>query len=238
MVMTIDDEIQLQPATSGDGAIVPEGRYTLHLIGLEKAPPSTFKPEDGPRVKWIFHLYAELVDGLEKGAQFMFDGRPYEFWRTTSTKNSKRAYARQYAEALGGRSLEDQEIPKLGKLLDAKMSAMITYDPDPDDATRQLLKMGGLKHVSAPRTTTPVAAPKPSSGLVWPEIDPDDTDRALIVSKIRKSYTRLEKLDPESAKNARKAIIDSDLEESLLDDLNVLSEQISTAVRTAMEMDD
>lgn len=239
--MTIDDEIQLQPATSGDGAIVPEGRYTLHLVGLEKAPPSTFKPEDGPRVKWIFHLYAESVDGLERGSQFMFNGAPYEFWRQTSTKNSKRATARHFAEALGGRPLEEKEIPKLSSLLDAKMSAMITYDDDPDDPTRKVLKIGGYRHVSLPRTAqATVAAASPSNGsdIPWPEIDKSDVDRVLLVNKIRKSYERLKALDEASAKGARKAIIASDLDEALLDDLGALAAQISAAIRTAMDMED
>lgn len=241
--MTIDDEIQLQPATSGDGAIVPEGRYTLHLVGLEKAPPSTFKPEDGPRVKWIFHLYAESVDGLERGQQFMFNNAPYEFWRQTSTKNSKRATARHFAEALGGRPLEEREVPKLGSLLDAKMSAMITYDADPEDPTRKVLKMGGFRHVSLPRTAqAPAAAaapaPEAASDIPWPVIDKADIDRALTVNKLRKSYERLKALDEAAAKGARKAILESDLEEALLDDLVALSDQVSAAVRTAMELDD
>lgn len=239
--MTIDDEIQLQPATSGDGAIVPEGRYTLHLVGLEKAPPSTFKPEDGPRVKWIFHLYAESVDGLERGQQFMFNNAPYEFWRTTSTKNSKRATARQFAEALGGRPLEEREIPKLSTLLDAKMSAMITYDSDPEDPTRQVLKIGGYRHVSLPRTAqapAPTASTSNGSDIPWPVIDKADVDRALMVNKIRKSYERLKTLDEAAAKGARKAILASDLEEALMDDLTTLASEISAAVRTAMELDD
>lgn len=235
--MTIDDEIQLQPATSGDGAIVPEGRYTLHLVGLEKAPASTFKPEDGPRVKWVFHLYAELVENLERGAQFHFDGKPYEFWRTTSTKNSPRAYARKFAEALGGRKLEDREIPKLGSLLDAKMSAMIGYDDDPEDPSRKILSMTGLKHVSPPTTAKPATqAPKTANGIVWPVIE-DDPDRALTISKLRKSYDRLVALDPEAAQRAKAAIQASDLEESLMDDLTQLASEIIAAVRAAMDDD-
>lgn len=233
--MTIDDEIQLQPATSGDGAIVPEGRYTLHLIRLEKAPPSTFKPDDGPRVKWVFHLYAELVDNMERGAQFYFDAKPYEFWRTTSTKNSPRAFARKFAEALSGRKLEDKEIPRLHALLDAKMSAMIGYDDDPDDPTRKLLSMTGLRHVSPP-AAAPIAAAKPTNGIVWPVIDAaEDVDRALMVSKLRKSYERLEALDVVAAAAAKKAIQESDLEEALLDDLGALSAQLSAAIRAALE---
>jgi hypothetical protein len=192
-------------------------------------------------VKWIFHLYAEMVDGLERGAQFLFDGRPYEFWRTTSTKNSKRAFARQYAEALGGRALEDKEVPKLHSLLDAKMSAMITYDPDPEDSSRQLLKMGGLKHVAPPQATaspSPAPAAKAASDIAWPDIDDDDVDRVLLVKKIRKSYERLKTLDPASAKGAKGAIQASDLNESLMEDLQTLSDQISAAVRVALEMDD
>lgn len=238
MVMTIDDEIQLQPATSGDGAIVPEGRYTLHLVGLEKAPPSTFKPEDGPRVKWVFHLYAELVENMDRGQQFMFDNKPYEFWRTTSTKNSPRAYARKFSEALMGRKLEDQEIPKLGSLLDCRMSAQIGYDDDPDDPSRKVLSMTGLRHVASP--TAPAAASatpaaKAPSSIQWPEIDAEDIDRVLIVKKIRKSYERLESLDAAAAKQAKRAIIASDLDEALMDDLNILAEQISAAVMAALE---
>lgn len=235
MTMTIDDEIQLQPATSGDGAIVPEGRYTMHLVGLEKAPPSTFKPEDGPRVKWIFHLYAENVENMERGRQFMFDGKPYEFWRTTSTKNSKRAFARHYFEALANRKLNDQEIPRLATVLDARMSAMITYEDDPEDATRQVLKMSGLRHVAPPGPEAAAPSPEKAPPSVAPDASDEDVDRALLVSKLLKSVKRLKALDAEAGAKAQAAIDASDLDEALLDDLKQLSEEVSAAVRQAME---
>lgn len=235
--MTIDDEIQLQPATSGDGAIVPEGRYTLHLIGLEKAPPSTFKPEDGPRVKWIFNLYAEMVDGLEKGQQFKFNGEPYEFWRTTSTKNSKRAYARQYFEALAGRQLEDKEVPRLSSVIGAKMSAMISYDDDPDDPNNKLLKMSGLRHIEAAKPTAaagPAAKPAPAADAD----DDEDPDRALLIRKINRSLKTLKGLDAAAAKRAQAAVDESDLDEALMEDLEQLSAQISAAVMAARDAED
>lgn len=186
--MSIDDEIQLQPATSGDGSIIPEGRYTLHLIRVETAPPSTYKPEDGNRIKWTFNLYAELVEKMERGELFEFNGGPYEFFRHTSTKNSPRAFARMYAEALMGRKLDDREVPKLGPLVGSRMSAMISYDDDPDDATRQILKMSGLKHVAAPAAAARSAS-RPSSQV---SADPtvEEVDRALLISKLEKKVAK------------------------------------------------
>src|SRR5262245_30713661 len=119
MVM-VDDEIRLDPASSGEAAIVPEGRYTLHLIRLEKAPPSEFNPEAGPRINWIFHLYDQ------QNEPFNFQDEVYEFYRTTSTKNSPRAFARQYTEGLLGRRLNDGEVPPLRSLVGRKMSGLIS----------------------------------------------------------------------------------------------------------------
>jgi hypothetical protein len=187
MTLSIDDEIQLQPATSGDGSIIPEGRYTLHLIRVETAPPSTFKPEDGPRIKWTFNLYAELVEKLERGELFEFNGSPYEFFRHTSTKNSPRAFARMYAEALMGRKLDDREVPKLGPLVGSRMSAMISYDDDPEDSSRQILKMSGLKHVPTPAAK---AAPKASPSQVSADPTVEEVDRALLISKLEKKVAK------------------------------------------------
>ena len=188
MTMTIDDEIQLQPATNEDSAIVPEGRYTLHLVGLEKAPPSTFAPEDGPRVKWVFHLYAESgIENMARGEQFHFNNEPYEFWRTTSTKNSPRAYARKYAEALSGRKLEEKEVPKLSGLLDARMSAMITYEDDENDSSRKVLKMSGLKHVESPSKATAQKSAPPKAAPAADDATALTAARELLRKKIRQA---------------------------------------------------
>lgn len=228
MVMSIDEEIQLQPATTGDGSIVPEGRYALHLVRLEKAPPSSFNPEAGPRIKWIFNLYAESVETIERGTLFQFNGETYEFWRTTSTANSPRAYARQYAEALLGRKMNEQEVPKLGSLVGLKMSALISYDPDPNDSTRQLLKMTGLKHVFAD-------APKTAPTQVSADPSDEDVDRALIVTDLQKKVKRLTKLDALAGSQAQKAVDASDLSDAPLNAIHGLLSSVEAAIEKAMD---
>lgn len=186
MVMTIDDDIRLDPATSGEGAIVPEGRYTMHLTRLEKAPPSDFNPEAGPRIKWVFGLYDQ------QGERFRFNGEDYEFFRTTSTKNSPRAFARQYTEALLGRRLNDGEVPPLRTLVGRKMSGLISYGPSDVDPTKEVLKLSSLRPVAdqaAPEPQQP-AAPKPAPGQIAADASDEDIDRALAISKLGKKLDR------------------------------------------------
>lgn len=230
VVMTIDEELQLQPATSGDGATVPEGRFTLHLTRLEKAPPSSFNPEAGPRIKWVFNLYAENVETMERGSLFYFNGDPYEFWRTTSRANTPRAYARQYAEALMGRKMEERESPNLGSLVGLKMSALISYDPDANDPTRQVLKMTGLRHV--PAQTAPS---KPAPGQVSSDPSDEDIDRALIVTQLQKKVARLTKIDASAGAAAKKAVDASDLTDAPLDEVHALLSQVEAAIEKAMD---
>lgn len=228
VVMTIDEELQLQPATGGDGTIVPEGRYTLHLVRLEKAPPSSFNPEAGPRIKWVFHLYAENVETLERGRQFMFNGDAYEFWRTTSRLNTPRAFARQYAEALMGRKMNEREAPNLASLIGLKMSALISYDPDANDPMRQVLKMTGLKHVAA-------AAPKSVPTQVSADPSDEKIDRALVVTDIQKKVSRLTKLDAQAGKLAQNAVDASDLDAAPLTDLHKLLSEVEAAIEKALD---
>src|SRR5688500_16765791 len=89
LVMTAD--IVRAPASKQDSTIVPEGRWRLELQRIEAAPPSTFSDDKSPRAKWVFHLYAEVVENMAKGEQFYFNGEPYELFRHTSLKNSPRA---------------------------------------------------------------------------------------------------------------------------------------------------
>lgn len=225
MVMTIDDEIQLMPATSGDGQIVPEGRYTLHLIALEKAPPSTFQPEAGPRIKWIFNLYDA------QGNAFMFNGSVYEFFRTTSTKNSPRAFARQYAEALLGRKMEDHEVPRLADCIGKRMSGLISYAPSANDPNTESLNLTSLKHVP----TQAAPAPKPAAGQVSADPSEAEVDRALVVTGLQKSVTRLLKLDKNAGAQAQAAVAESDLDEAPIADLRALWDSIKAAIEKAMD---
>lgn len=191
------DEIVFDPATTGEGAIVPEARYTLELIGMEKAPPSDFNPEAGPRVKWIFAIYTAA------GERFEFNGGPYEFYRHTSKKNSPRAHARQYAEALLGRPLQEGETPPIREMMGCRMSALISYDDNPNDPSRQTLKMTSLKHV--PVASKAKAAPAPAPTQVTADAVVEDVDRALAITVLGKQVARTEKLKTPNAKTFREA---------------------------------
>lgn len=228
MTMTIDDEIQLAPATSDNGQIIPEGRYTLHLIALEKAPPSTFQPEAGPRIKWIFNLYDQ------QGAVFMFNGDIYDFYRTTSTKNSPRAFARQYAEALLGRKLDDHEVPRLADCIGKRMSGLISYGPSANDPTIESLQLGSLKHVFA-STPTPAAAPRPAPGQVSADPTEEDVDRALVITTLEKRLARLKKIDAVAGAEAKKAYDASELDTAPIEALKALSEAFLTAINNALD---
>lgn len=235
--MTMTEDVVFAPATNQDSTIVPEGRWRLELQRIEAAPPSNFSEDKSPRAKWVFHLYADGAEALPRGEQFYFNGEPYELFRHTSLKNSPRAYARKYAEALLGRQLAEGEIPSKASLIGRSMSAVISYDAGTIDPNQQVLNLSSLRAVAA---TTPAAKPspapaKPAAPQVTADASDEDVDRALLISKIQKAYARLEVLDPDAAVEAKKAIDASDMQESLLDDLHLLSSEISAAVRKALE---
>lgn len=231
--MVMVDDVVFAPASNQDSTIVPEGRWRLELQRIEPAPPSTFSDDKSPRAKWVFHLYAEMVETLPKGEQFYFNGEPYELFRHTSLKNSPRAYARKYAEALLGRPLAEGEIPSKAELLGRSMSAVISYDAGTIDPNTQVLNLSSLRPAAA--TTSAPAASKAAASQVVTDASDEDIDRAMVIKKIQKSLKRLKALDAEAGAQAQAAIDASDLDEALLDDLNVLSEQISAAVMKAMD---
>jgi hypothetical protein len=224
----IDDDIGFMPATSSDGPVVPEGRWALELQRIEKAPPSTFNPERGPQMKWVFHLYADGVEGFQKGDEFFFNGERYEFYRTTSRANSPRAYARQYAEALLGRRLEEGEVPQKSDLIGRRMSAMLTSEPSENDPTRMVTKMSSLRPIEA----APKVAPAPTA-QVTADATAEDVDRALLVSTLEQQLRALKKKDKAAGAKAQEAVDDSDLDTAPLDDVRALLDQITTAIGVA-----
>jgi hypothetical protein len=224
----IDDDIGFMPATSSDGPVVPEGRWALELQRIEKAPPSTFNPERGPQMKWVFHLYADGVEGFQKGDEFFFNGEVYEFYRTTSRANSPRAYARQYAEALLGRRLEEGEVPQKSDLIGRRMSAMLTSEPSENDPTRMVTKMSSLRPIDA----APKAAPAPTA-QVTADATAEDVDRALLVSTLEQQLRALKKKDKAAGAKAQEAVDDSDLDTAPLDDVRALLDQITTTIGVA-----
>jgi hypothetical protein len=224
----IDDDIGFMPATSSDGPVVPEGRWALELQRIEKAPPSTFNPERGPQMKWVFHLYADGVEGFQKGDEFFFNGERYEFYRTTSRANSPRAYARQYAEALLGRRLEEGEVPQKSDLIGRRMSAMLTSEPSENDPTRMVTKMSSLRPIEA----APKVAPAPTA-QVTADATAEDVDRALLVSTLEQQLRALKKKDKAAGAKAQEAVDDSDLDTAPLDDVRALLDQITTTIGVA-----
>jgi hypothetical protein len=228
------DDVVFAPASNQDSTIVPEGRWRLHLQRIESAPPSTFSDDKSPRAKWVFHLYAELVETLPKGEQFFFNGDAYELFRHTSLKNSPRAYARKYAEALLGRPLAEGEIPSKASLIGQSMSAVISYDAGTIDPNTQVLNLSSIKPWVGPKAATPAPA-KPVAAQVTADASDEDVDRALLITKIQKSVKRLKALDPEAGAEAQKAVDDSELDEALMQDLSALADQISAAVQKALD---
>lgn len=203
--MTMTDDIVFAPATSMDSAIVPEQRWTLELIAIEKAPPSTFSDDNSPRAKWIFALYDD------KGERFYFNGEPYLFHRHTSLKNSPRAFARIYSEALLDRRLEDGDVPTKAELIGKRMSGQVIYEPGTIDPNQQVLKLVSLR----PVTTAPKTAPALAVAQVAPS---GDVDRDLLISSIEKQIVKLAKLDSKKAKSWQARPLD-DLSNDELSDI-------------------
>jgi hypothetical protein len=233
-IVTMTDEIVFPAATNEDSNIVPEGRWTLELLGIEDAPPSQFRPEDGRRFKWNFALYDG--PGLAPGQRFVFNNEPYIFYRHTSKKNSPRATARKYAEALIGKKFDDGYVPTVRDMVGRRMSGVVAYEISEFDSSQTVLKLLSLKSAGSPATTAQAAPARPApAGRVSADPSEADVDRALVVSSLHKSVATLMKLDGASAKLAQDAIAQSDLDTAPIADIESLHASVKAAIAKAME---
>lgn len=229
--MTMTEEIFFPAATSEDSHIVPEGRWTLELLRIEDAPPSTYKPEDGRRFKWVF----ALTDGpdVAPGQRFEFNGEPYEFFRFTTRKNSPRANARIYAEALMGQKFADGYVPTVRDMIGRRMSGVVAYQDSSFTPGQEVCTLISLRPVEK---TPPVTRPAAARAVTQISADATDADvdRALVVSSLQKSVENLLRLDPASGANAKTALDASDLETAPLADLQSLLDSVKAAVAASL----
>lgn len=215
----IDNDLDFfQPAAAENGPIVPEGQWTLELLSLEKvdADPRWMKPGDDPfRIRWVFALYDD------KGQRFHFNGEPYEFFRTTSTKNTPRASARKYAEALLGRPLADKERPKPADLLGKRMRAIVIHEQSRTDPERKVIELASLKNVPSANGTASAPAAAPSG---------DDPLHAKTLAQVRAVLKRAKSMKLAGADGYDDAV----LAEMPTEALSGLFVDLSGAVADAM----
>jgi hypothetical protein len=239
LVMTVFDTTLEAPAIQEGNLdpILPEERFIFELVGFERSGPDQFRKNGG--IKWTFNTWNE------DGTPFDFQDEQYQLWRTTNINaNGEPLFnigtqAHEWACALLGRQLGVEEKFSVSELRNRRMSAMVVWRNKRPPAKGKTFDLASLRHVpvgsvNAGRGGATTSVPPPS-GRVTADATDDDISRALVITKIRKSLKTLKALDAEAGASAQKAVDDSDLDEALLDDLNALSEQISTAVRKAMD---
>lgn len=219
----MQDEITFPAATNEDSSIVPEGRWTLELLRIVDAEPSSFRPEDGRRFKWEFALYDG--PGLQPGERFYFNGEPYVFYRYTSKKNSPRATARKYAEALIGKKFEDGYIPTLKEMLGRRMSGVVAYEASEFDANQTVLKLLSLKSVGVPSSAA-AQAPRPAPAApASPGFDANGhEDNSALIEDIKKQIRKAELL--QTPKHLDWLAISDDLPKSSRSDLEMLHQAV------------
>lgn len=235
-----DSTLELDPIEEQQSTpVLPEERHVFELIGFERSQPDEYRKEGG--IKWTFLVYEE--DGR---TPFVFRDEHYQFFRTTGvTKEGKPnfnvgTFANDWASALLGRPLGVDGHFQISELRGKRMSAMVTWKKQRSNPQKKSVELASLRHAfTGPATTAPPPGWEPTQAAppssVSADASDEDIDRALLVSKINKSYTRLVALDPEAAKEARKAIDASDFDAAPLADLDVLAGEISAAIRAAIE---
>ncbi len=231
--MTVFDTTLEAPAIQEGNLdpILPEERFVFELVGFERSGADQFRKNGG--IKWTFNTWNA------DGTPFEFQDEQYQLWRTTNINaNGEPLFnigtqAHDWACALLGRQLGVDEKFSVSELRNKRMSAMVVWRNKKPPAKGKTFDLASLRHVPVGgATAAPERAP---AGSVTADADDDEIDRALTITKIRKSLKRLKALDEVAGAAAQKAVDASDLDEALLDDLNALSEQISAAVMKAMD---
>lgn len=96
----------LGDVTNSGGSPLEMGKYILKLVRLEDEGESQFK-EGERRIKWIFHVaeYGTNPPAVMRKS----DGEEYEFFAWNNGKMGPNTFARQWSEALLGRTLAEGE---------------------------------------------------------------------------------------------------------------------------------
>lgn len=209
--------------------IVPQDRFVAECVRLEEAPPYAApgeqpKPGARPGIRWILALYSATT-----GDQFYFQDEPYEFFQTTTANMQRGARAREFAEAFLGREIGEGEKLSPDMLLGKRCVGMVIHELSRDKTKKnaKLVAVEPFKNVAT--------APKPAPTQVSADPQIADVDRALIVTDLHKSVSRLMKLDAASAQNAQAAIAKSDLDTASLETLQELLDSIKKAITAALD---
>lgn len=227
--------------------ILPEERFVFELVGFERTGPDQYRKLGG--VKWSFNTYNE------DGSPFLFQDEVYCLWRMSNVNAQGQplftlgTQPNDWASALLGRPLGVDAQFSVSELRNKRMSAMVVWVKQKMDPKKKSISLASLRHVpvSAPTATNgpapAAAAPAPAAAAparpattsVTADASDEDIDRALVVTMIRKSLKRLKALDTGAGAAAQAAVDASDLDEADISDLHALSEQISAAVRKAID---
>ena len=213
--------------------VLPEDRFVFELIGFERSEPDQWRKDGG--IRWTFLVFNQ------DGSPFIFQDEQYQMWRTTGITRDGRpnfnlgTYANDWASALLGRDLGVDANFSISDLHRKRMSAMVVWENQKSDPKKKTIKLASLRHVAVGGSNGTAKAAAPARSSVSADASDDDIDRALAITKIQKSLKRLKALDEEAGASAQKAVEQSDLDDAPMDALHALSDQISAAVRKAMD---
>lgn len=220
--------------------VLPEERHVFELIGFERSQPDQWRKDGG--IKWTWRVFKE--DGR---TPFVFQDEQYQFFRTTGIDKQGKpvfsvgTYANDWASAMLGRPLGVDANFSVSELRGKRMSAMVVWENQKSDPKKKTIKLASLRHVfpegsnGTAQTAAPPARSAETVRSVSADASDEDVDRALIVSKIQRSLKTLKQLDADAYAQAKGAVDASDFDEALLDDLTILSGQISDAVKVAID---
>lgn len=227
-----DDSIAGAPvAERNTDPILPEERFIFELVGFERSEPDQWHKNGG--VKWTFRVYD--MDGRP----FEFNDEHYELWRTTNVNKAGEplftigTQAHEFAQALLGRKLGQDDHFNIAELRNKRMSSQIVWEPKKTKPSEKAAQLRSLRHV----LVGPVgnAAPsRPAAGQVSADPSDEDIERATVEAEIKQAIKSLKKLDAEAGAQAQQAFLDSD-DDADAEALRVLLNTIKDAIVKAMD---
>jgi hypothetical protein len=206
--------------------LLEQGEYVLTLSELEES-----EGQWGDRMIWKF-----LVAPKEDYSAYICkpDGKEYLLWAFTDCDIILGSMAHEFAQTLSGRKLDkDDAPPDEDDLLGKKMIAYVTHETPTRGKNagkkREAIVAGSIKPFRVPMARNGASKNAP------PVEAPDEGDRELIVTTLKKRVARLLKLDKENGQKAQEALEASELDTAPLADLERLSDAVAESITAALD---
>ncbi|HEX7024609.1 MAG TPA: hypothetical protein VF187_07310 [Gemmatimonadales bacterium] len=155
-----------EDATAGTPVVDP-GQYLAKVVRLEEGETGEF----GPSIKWVFNL----ADAKTREPMYDEQGELFEFYAYSSTKMGPRAKARQWAEALLGREIQNGESG--AEIAEAVVgrTALVLIGNNEKEFSR-ILQMAPAKGNGAKAPAKAAAKPKAAAAVAAADGEDDEYD--------------------------------------------------------------